>query len=129
MSRYVLWFLLNGTMMGTFLLGAILPHSGLMNIGFVLVYITIGLGLFALVSSVALQNATFDESFMKNPDILDKQVNRKVDIGFDVTMTGVIAFFGYPILAVLYVIHIFGLHALLVRVNESKRRIEEQEEQ
>ena len=129
MSRYVLWFLLNGTMMGTFLLGAILPHEGLLGIGLVFVYVTILMGVISLLFAVTIQNTTVDDIVRKNPDIVKTQVNRKIDVGFDLLFTSVIAFFGYPILAVLYVIHIFGLHALLVRFNESKRRIEEQEEQ
>lgn len=37
-------------------------------------------------------------------------------------------FIGYPILAVWNVVQIFGLHSLIGRVNESNRRIEEQEQ-
>lgn len=128
MNRYIRWILLNGAMIGTFLLGNILPHSGLLNVGLVLVYVSILMGVVSLIITMTLTNSAIDDTVRKQPDIVKKQVNRKIDIGFDVIMTGVLAFFGYPILAVFYVIHILGLHSLIVRVNESARRIEEREQ-
>lgn len=120
------WILLNGAMMGSFLFGVLWPNEGFLNIGLVLVYITIIMGVFSLFISVTVRSKFFDDAVRKNPNILEGLTDHRADKTFDVVMSGVLAFFGYPILAVWYVIHIFGLHTLLSRIKESKKRIEEE---
>lgn len=120
MIKLVRWIVVNIGILSLFLIGEIQGISGFSTFAVILFWITALIGIFG---GLVFAKAIVD----KEPDWVPT-VPVLVDVGYDVIVVGVLAGFGYPILAVLYMIQIYGSNELRKKIQEIQKERKERNE-
>lgn len=101
-KKYLQWIWTNGLGVALLLSGI----EGLVTLAIILIWITAVLG--SIFLSVPLCDRVFTEAVKKGDGKL-LYVNRYINISFDLLLAIYLAYLNYPILAAVYIIHIFGV--------------------